>query len=330
MTVTTSVDVETQREMYRRMLAIRRFEEAVGQLFRAGRLPGFVHLSIGQEAVPTGVCIALRADDYITSNHRGHGHLIAKGGRLKPMFAELYAKSTGYCKGKGGSMHIAATDLGILGANGIVGAGLPIACGAAFSAKQRGTDQVAACFFGDGAANESNFGESLNLAAAWQLPVVFVCEDNQYGLSNPRAAHLAGQGVSHRAQAYGIPSASVDGMEVLAVYEAVTEAVRRARSGGGPTLLECHCYRFVGHFEGDSAGYRPAGELEAWRQRDPIQVHRSRLISEGIADEAELEAWDRELADEIQAAVRASEADPEPAVAELRTDVYSSPIAYPR
>jgi TPP-dependent pyruvate/acetoin dehydrogenase alpha subunit len=238
-------------EMYRTMKKIREFETKAAELFAEGSIPGFVHLYIGEEAVATGVCANLKDSDYITSTHRGHGHIIAKGGDLKYMFAELFGKATGYCKGKGGSMHIADADRGILGANGIVGAGHNIAVGAGLSAKYRGTDQVCVCFFGDGSTNQGTFHESLNLASIWKLPVIFVCENNLYGISMHQSRHQAIQDVADRAVAYNIPGVVVDGNDVLAVYEAAKEAIDRARNGQGPTLIECKTYRQRGHFEGD-------------------------------------------------------------------------------
>ena len=238
-------------DMYRTMKLIRDFEANASRLFAEGKIPGFVHLYIGEEAIATGVCAGLNDDDYITSTHRGHGHIIAKGGDIKYMMAELYGKATGYCKGKGGSMHIADANKGILGANGIVGAGHNIAVGAGLSAKYRGTDQVCVCFFGDGSTNQGTFHEAMNLASIWKLPVIFVCENNLYGISMHQSKHQAIQDVADRAVAYNVPGVIVDGNDVFAVYEAATEAVVRARAGQGPTLIECKTYRHQGHFEGD-------------------------------------------------------------------------------
>ena len=235
-------------EMYKTMKRIREFETNASKLFAEGQIHGFVHLYIGEEAVATGVCSNLREDDYITSTHRGHGHIIAKGGDVKYMMAELYGRQTGYCKGKGGSMHIADATKGIIGANGIVGAGQNIATGAGLSAKLRGTDQVCACFFGDGSTNQGTFHESLNLASIWRLPVVFVCENNLYGISMHQSRHQAIQDIADRAVAYNIPGVVVDGNDVFAVYEAANEAIERARNGQGPSLIECKTYRHHGHF----------------------------------------------------------------------------------
>ncbi len=309
--------------MFRRMVMIRRFEETIAGFFTQGRLPGFLHASIGQEAVPVGTCANLRPDDYITSTHRGHGDVIAKGCRLDRMMAELYAKETGYCRGKGGSMHIADFSLGILGANGIVGAGLPIATGAALSAKMRGTDSIAVAFFGDGATNQGVFHEALNLAAVWDLPVVYVCQNNFYGQSTSQKYHQRIQHISTRAGSYGMPGVTVDGNDVVAVYEAVYEAVARARSGGGPSLVEAETYRHLGHYVGDPGAYRPAGEVEAWKARDPIALHRTRLRREGILTQEEAAAIEQEVEQELQAAVRFAEESPEPGLEVALEDVYA-------
>jgi len=238
------IEKEKLIDMYRTMVRIRTFEERVSKEFAAGNIPGFVHVYVGEEATATGACANLRPDDYITSTHRGHGHLIAKGGKTERMMAELYGKKTGYCKGKGGSMHIADADIGILGANGIVGAGIPIAGGAALSAQMRGTDQVAICFFGDGASNTSRFHEGINLASIWKLPVVYINENNMYAEKTPISYSCNIPNIADRAAAYGIPGKTIDGNDVLAVYEAVGEAVARARRGEGPTLaIRCPCPR---------------------------------------------------------------------------------------
>ncbi|GAI94986.1 unnamed protein product, partial [marine sediment metagenome] len=257
-------------DMYRTMVRIRIFEERVFKEFTAGNIPGFVHLYTGEEAVATGACANLRPDDYITSTHRGHGHLIAKGGSTDRMMAELYGKKTGYNKGKGGSMHIADVEIGILGANGVVGAGIPIAGGAALSAKLRGTDQVTLCFFGDGASNTSRFHEGINLAACLNLPVVYVIENNMYAISVCISDVCKLVNLADRATAYGIPGVTVDGNDVMAVYEAVAEAVARARRGEGPTLVECKTYRWRGHWAGDTQAYVGGEAIEEWMKKDPI------------------------------------------------------------
>src|ERR1700726_1665194 len=262
-------------DMYRSMTRIRLFETKVRDLATASEIPGFVHVSIGEEASATGVCAAMRKTDRITSTHRGHGHLIAKGGHLKEMMGEIYGKRTGYCKGKGGWMHMVDFSLGILGANGIVGAGLPIATGSALAAVITGRDAVTACFFGDGASNEGPFHESLNLAAVWKLPVVFVCENNGFGEFTPMQTVTSVKDIAVRAKAYDIPGHIVDGNDVMEVYGYASEAVARARAGEGPTLLECKTYRWEGHVVGEqaflgSAGYRAESEVEAWKKKCPI------------------------------------------------------------
>lgn len=310
--------------MYRTMLRIRRFEERVKQLFRDARLRGSVHLYIGEEAVATGACAALRPDDYITSTHRGHGHCIAKGGRLDRMMAELYGRETGYCKGKGGSMHIADLDSGILGANGIVGAGIPIAVGAALGARILGRDRVALAFFGDGGANQGAFHEGINFAAVQKLPVVFVCENNLYSQTTPNKYTIAGGSVARRAEAYGIPGEQVDGQDVLAVYRSVKAAVDRARAGQGPSLIECLTYRFEGHFLGDPETYRAREEVQEWREkRDPIPLFAARLIAAGQFSQAELDQMDQEVLAEVEDAVRFAENSPPPRLEALWEDVYA-------
>ena len=255
--------------MFRTMVRIRQFEERVSREFADGNIPGSVHLYIGEEAVATGAIAHLKKEDYIMSTHRGHGHLIAKGGEPNKMMAELFAKKTGYCLGKGGSMHIADLNIGMLGAAGIVGSGIPIATGAALSAQMRGTDQVTICFFGDGASNIGRFHEGVNLASVWNLPVVFICENNLWAVSVPTTLSLNVPNVADRAVGYGIPGVVVDGMDVTAVYETAGEAVTRARNGQGPTLIEAKTYRFRGHFEGDSGTYRPDEALK-FAQESPF------------------------------------------------------------
>jgi len=309
--------------MYTNMLTIRRFEEKVIEYFASGSIPGFVHLYIGEEAVATGTCANLRDDDYITSTHRGHGHLISKGGDLNLMMAELFGKETGYCKGKGGSMHIADLDLGILGANGIVGGGPPIASGAALAAKYKGTDQVVACFFGDGASNQGTFHEGLNLASIWKLPVVFVAENNMYGISFSQKKSMSVPDIADRAAAYDLPGVVVDGNDVIAVYEAVGEAVKRARAGQGPTLIECKTYRHRGHFEGDPTVYRPKEEFETWKKRDPIPRFEVQLLQMDVLTQADLDKISAEIDQKIQRAIKFAEESPWPAVEEILDDVYT-------
>ncbi len=305
------------------MKRIRLFEERVASLFAEGRLPGFVHLYIGEEAVATGICAALQATDYISSTHRGHGHLIAKGGDPKKMMAELYGKKTGYCKGKGGSMHIADIDLGILGANGIVGGGLPIATGAALAAQYLDSDRVAVCFFGDGASNQGTTHEAMNLAACWKLPIIYCVENNQFGEFTHQSKHQTIQDIASRATAYDIPGVIVDGNDVVAVYEAAVEAISRARQSRGPTLLECKTYRVRGHFEGDPVTYRDEKEAQEWIERDPIKQHEARLLEMGVLSSQDLEKINHKIKEELDQAVKFAEESPLPESTELLEDVYT-------
>ena len=315
-------------DMYRTMQTIRQFESRVKEIFQEGKIPGFVHVSIGEEASATGVAAALTDTDYITSTHRGHGHLIAKGGDVKPMMAELFGKKTGYCKGKGGSMHIANFELGILGANGIVGAGLPIATGAGLAAKVRGSGEVAACFFGDGASNEGTFHESLNIASAWKLPVVYVCENNLYGEFTAGRDVTSVKDIADRARGHDMPGVVVNGNDVVEVYEATREAVDRARKGEGPTLLECKTYRWEGHVVGEEAflgkrSYRPADEIEAWKKRCPLMSFEQRFVP-GSFSAAELEAVRTEVGRRIDEAVQFAMDSPLPAPEEALDDMFST------
>jgi TPP-dependent pyruvate/acetoin dehydrogenase alpha subunit len=301
------------REAYRRMRLIRRFEERVIELVNANEIAGTTHEYIGEEAIAVGVCTVLDENDILTSTHRGHGHVIAKGGDVKRMMAELFGRRTGYNRGKGGSMHIADLALGIYGANGIVAAGVPIAAGAAWASKLRKTGQVAVAFFGDGGANQGVLHETMNLAGAWQLPIIFVCENNQYAVTTASTASTAGPGISHRAAAYGFPGHVVDGMDVEQVMSATQTAAERARSGQGPSLLECKAYRYQGHFTAERAlklTYRLPEEIELWRQRDPILYWAARLEERQILSAAECASIDGEiggLIDEAVAYARASE-----------------------
>ena len=316
------VEKEKLIGMYQTMVRIRVFEERVSKEFAAGNIPGFVHVYIGQEATATGACANLRPDDYIASTHRGHGHLIAKGGQMERMMAELYGRKAGYCKGKGGSMHIADVDIGILGANGIVGGGIPVAGGAALSAQMRGTDQVVICFLGDGASNRGTFHEGVNLAACWNLPVVYVVENNLYAEKTRISDTSRVLNLSDRASSYGIPDVTVDGNDVMAVYEAVGEAVARARKGEGPTLVECKTYRWHGHYEGDPQTYKPKEEIEEWKMKDPIPLFRKRLVEMKVLTEQEAEKIDQEVNDEIDRAVKFAEESPFPAPEEALEDVF--------
>ncbi|MGQ9626767.1 MAG: thiamine pyrophosphate-dependent dehydrogenase E1 component subunit alpha [Anaerolineae bacterium] len=309
--------------MYERMLKIRHFESKIKDLFATGTMPGFVHLYLGQEAVAVGACAALNDDDNITSTHRGHGHVIAKGGDLKRMMAELYGKATGYNKGKGGSMHIAAPHLGILGADGIVGGGIPIATGAGLSSKLRKSKQVTICFFGDGAANQGTFHEAINIASAFNLPVVYVCENNLYGVGTRQTKVRKVEDIADRAKAYGIPGVIVDGNDVIAVYEAVSQAVERARAGQGPTLIECKTYRWRTHFEGEPDTYRDPAEVKAWLKREPIAPFRRKLIEMGLLTEAEAQEIEERVKREVEEAVRFALESPEPDLDEALRDVYA-------
>ena len=318
-----AISNEQMKDMYVKMRRIRDFESTAAKLFAEGKIPGFVHLYLGEEAIAPAVCECLRDDDFITSTHRGHGHIIAKGGDLNLMMAELFGRETGYCKGKGGSMHIADRDKGILGANGIVGAGHCIACGAGLSAKIRGTDQVCVCFFGDGSTNQGTFHESLNMASIWKLPIIFVCENNHYGISMSQDRHQAIKDVADRGAAYNIPGISVDGNDPMAVYEAAEEAVARARAGKGPTLLECKTYRQHGHFEGDPAIYKPKEEQAAWLEKDPMPRFANFLVENGVMTREEVDAVDAQVAKEIEDAIAFADAQPLPDVETAVLDVYS-------
>ena len=312
-------------EMHRQMVRIRLFEETAGKLMEKGQMPGFLHLYVGQEAVAVGTCEALRLDDFITSTHRGHGHLVAKGGNLHEMMAELMGKATGSCGGKGGSMHINDLRLGMLGANGIVGAGVPIAVGAGFRNKYLGTDQVSVSFFGDASTNIGAFHEAANMACALHLPVVFVCEHNMYGEYTPTERAMVVADIVDRAAGYGMPGVIVDGMDVVAVHEAVTEAVDRARRGEGPSLVEAKTYRFYNHHGIQNLGlkYRPDDEVLAWKERDPIFSFEARMVKSGRLTRDQIEAsWAGVRAD-IEAAIEFAENSPFPEPEALMQGVYS-------
>ncbi|SCM78801.1 Acetoin:2,6-dichlorophenolindophenol oxidoreductase subunit alpha [uncultured Sporomusa sp.] len=309
--------------MYETMLTIRAFESKAVDLFADNKLPGFVHLYLGEEAVATGVCANLTDKDFITSTHRGHGHLIAKGGKVDLMMAELFGKATGYCKGKGGSMHIADVDLGILGANGIVGAGQPIATGAAFACEYKKSDAVVVCFFGDGASNRGTLHESINMASIWQLPVVFVCENNLYGISNCQRNHMVVNDVADRAGAYGIPGVVVDGNDVMAVAEAAAEAIARARRGEGPSLIECKTWRWRGHFEGDPGSYKDSAEQAEWLEKDPIPRFARKLTELKYAAPQALEQIQAKVTAQIEAAIEFANTSPDPNPEDALTDVYA-------
>jgi len=310
-------------EMYKRMLEIRHFEEKAFELYGQNLVPGTIHLYAGQEAVAVGVCANLRKDDYITSTHRGHGHCIAKGAQLGQIMAEILGKKTGYCKGKGGSMHIADFRMGMLGATAVVGAGIPIAAGAALSIKLRRTDQVVACFFGEGASNQGTFHEGINVAAVWTLPVVFVCENNLYAMGTRQSRVMLIENMADRAAAYGIPGVVADGNDVLAVYETVHRAVERAREGKGPTLIECKTYRHRGHSRFDPATYRPKEEVEEWLKKDPILRFKAKLLETKILTEKEAEKIEQDVIAAIEKATKFAMESPYPAPEEALEDVYA-------
>lgn len=314
---------EDLTQAYKRMRRIRNFEDSVHTEFAAGGIPGFVHLYAGEEASGVGVCMHLDEHDTIASTHRGHGHCISKGVESGPMMLEIYGRKDGICGGKGGSMHIADLSKGMLGANGIVGAGAPLVCGAALTAKTLGTGGVGVCFYGDGASNQGAVLESYNLARIWNLPMVFVCEDNGYAESTASSWSVGGS-QSGRGQGFGLPTREVDGTDFFAVYEAAGEAIERARAGDGPTLLHVKLSRFYNHFEGDAGTYRTAEELAEARANDPLSKFRGRVIDASLLTGADLDAVDAEISAEIAAAVAEAKAAPMPTEADLLTDVYVS------
>ena len=310
---------------YETMFKMRRFEEEVFEFYKQGMMPGLAHLYLGEEAIATGVCAALKDSDYIGSTHRGHGHLVARGAQIDKMMAEILGKAGGYSKGKGGSMHIMALDKGILGANGIVGGEIPIATGAAYTAKYLETDRIAVSFFGESATNEGTFHESINMAAAWKLPIVYVIENNLYGISVDIRDVTNTENLADRAIAYGIPGVVVDGMNVIAVHQAAERAVKRARIGEGPTLIECKTYRWQGHHVGDPAVYRARkneNEKAEWMDRCPIKLLRNALLR-GKASEEELLKIEEAIEKEVQAAVAFAKESPYPDPAEAYTDIFA-------
>ncbi len=315
------------RESLRRMHLIRQFEEGAEQAYMRGLIHGTMHLSIGQEASAVGICVALGAQDKITSTHRGHGHCIGKGAEPRLMFAEFFGKETGYCRGRGGSMHIADVGQGNLGANGIVGGGLPIAVGAALALRQQKRSEVVVCFFGDGASNEGAFHEALNMAALWKLPVIFVCENNGYGMSTSTGQSMSVPHVADRASAYNIPSRMVDGNNFAGVAEAAFEAVERGRSGGGPTLIECKTYRIRGHSRSDRNRYRTKDEIEEWSRRDPIIQFEEELKAMGVLTADDLGIIRQEVEKEIADGLVFAQESASPLVADLLRDVYSNGLS---
>ena len=317
-----------QREAYRRMLRIRKFEEEGTRLFKIGKIPGAYHASIGQEATIVGACLALRDDDAMTGTHRSHGHPIGKGADLKALMAELMGKATGICKGRGGSMHLADNSVGIIGESAIVGGGIPLATGCGLSAKVLRSDRIALCFFGDGAVNQGTFHESLNMAALWKLPIIYLCENNGYAIRTSLARSHGQPSIAKRAEAYGMPGVAVDGQDVRAVYDAASEAAARARRGDGPTLIEAKTYRFDEHNVGLFVPnpYRSKEEIEEYRtQRDPLRLFRQVLIEAGFR-ETELAALEEEVTTAVAEAVRFAEDSPLPDPATLYDYLYSHPI----
>lgn len=305
------------------MYRIRAFEEKVDELFMRGEVHGTTHLSIGEEATATGALAALCSDDYITSTHRGHGHCIAKGADLNLMMAELLGKETGYCRGRGGSMHIADVKTGNLGANGVVGGGIPIATGVGLSIKLQGSDRICLCFFGDGAANEGTFHESINMAAIWDLPVVFLCENNQYGMSMSTKRSMKNETIAQRAQAFGIPGEQVDGNDILAVQQVVSRAAQHARSGQGPVLIEAYTYRYKGHSKSDQNRYRTRDEIRTWQQRDPIQRFITVLTEQTIMNQQEIKQTESDAYQAIEDAYQFALNSPAPDPEALLEGVYA-------
>jgi acetoin:2,6-dichlorophenolindophenol oxidoreductase subunit alpha len=320
-----SPTAESLLDLYRSLVLIRRFEERASELRLAGFIPGFLHPSIGQEAVAVGVCAALGREDVITSTHRGHGHMLARGAEPRRMYAELYARQDGYNRAKGGSLHMIDTELGFLGANGIVGGGIPLATGAALQLKRTGSQAVAVSFFGDGATNEGAFHESLNLASLWKLPAVYVCENNLYGEFTRQDKHQPVKDIAVRAASYDMPGVVVDGNDVLAVRQVMGEAVTRARSGDGPTLIEAKTYRHRGHYEGDMGAYRSPEEVSEWLARDPIAVFGRRLVEEHGVAQVALEAVASEVERVLDEAAEFADASPHPSPGEALEDVYLDP-----
>ena len=320
------MDKELLAFLYRTMVKIRKFEEKAEELFLGGQLPGFIHLYIGEEAIATGICSALTREDLVTSTHRGHGHCIAKGADVKKMMAELFGKKTGYCKGKGGSMHIADFSLCMLGANGVVGGGFNLATGAALAAKLRKSGQVAVCFFGDGASNRGTFHEAVNMASAWKLPAIFVLEMNCYASTTPYRTTCGVENLAVRAQGYGIPGVTVDGNDVFAVRQAALEAVARVRAGEGPTMIEARTYRVKGHFVGDPELYREKSEVNAKKELCPIRFFRDKVKQEGWLTQAEMDLMETAAAEELAAALKFAEESPYPQPEEALKDLFAEEV----
>lgn len=320
------LDRDTLIELYRQMLLIRRFEEKSAEVYSAGKIGGFCHLYIGQEAVAVGALSAIRKDDYVLTSYREHGHALAKGMSAESVMAELYGKATGCSKGKGGSMHMFGKEVNFLGGHGIVGGQIPLATCVAFASKYQGTDQLTLCFFGEAAVNQGAFHESLNMAQLWKLPCVYICENNQYGMGTSLARAMSLRDVSQKACAYEMASEFVDGMDVLAVREAVERAVERGRKDYLPTLLEIRTYRFMGHSMSDPGNYRTRAEIEKYQERDPIKLFTASLKEENIVDDKLLEQIDAQVREQVEQAVRFAEESPLPNPEELYTDIYANPI----
>ena len=322
----SGLDKETLVGLYRQMLLIRRFEEKAAEAYSSGKIGGFCHLYIGQEAVAVGAISAIRQDDYVLTSYREHGQAIAKGMSCDSIMAELFGKVTGCSKGKGGSMHMFDKRVNFLGGHAIVGGQIPLATGAAFASKYKGTDQVTLCFFGEAAVNQGAFHESLNMAQLWKLPCIYICENNQYGMGTSLARAMSLRDIAQKACAYEIASEFVDGMDVLAVREATQRAVERGRKSYLPTLLEIRTYRFMGHSMSDPGNYRTRAEIEKYQERDPIKLFSASLLEEKIVDDKLLEQIDKEVREEVEQSVRFAEESPEPPPEDLYTDVYASPI----
>src|SRR5215831_5724088 len=322
-TVATTRDVAVELKLYHRMLELREFELKVQELYRDGKLPGFVHLYIGEEAVAAAVCAHLQPADMVYSTHRGHGHALAKGVPGRDVMAELWGKAMGCSGGRGGSMHMYAPEYGFMGTNGIVGGGIPLATGAALSAQLRNSDQVSVCFFGDGAVNSGSFHESVNFGAVWNLPVVYVCENNLYATEMAFSRATKNTSVASRADSYGLPGFEVDGQDVLGIHRVAKSAIERARRGDGPTLIECKTYRYVGHHEGDpGTDYRTRDEVQQWKQRDPVKRARQLLIESEAADESTLLSVGKEVERLIDQAVEFAEKSPEPSPDSVNEHVF--------
>ena len=320
-------DADTLKDALRKMFLIRKFEEGAEDSYTRGLIHGTMHLSIGQEASAVGACMSLTDDDKITSTHRGHGHCVAKGADLTKMFAEFFGKETGYCKGRGGSMHIADVEKGNLGANGIVAGGIPIAVGAALTSKRLNTGKVVLCFFGDGANNEGAFHESLNMASVWKLPVVFVCENNKYGMSTSIERSTAVENISDRAAGYSMPGVTVDGNDFNAITEAIDTAVERARAGEGPSLVESLTYRWRGHSKSDRNRYRTKDEISDWMSKDPIVRFTSFLVEHSVLTEDEAQAIEADVEAEIAAGIEFAKTSPDPLITDVSRDVYTEALS---